>query len=60
MTEWNQLYGCYTKQIATINMCGGCAEWWNYVYHFNPAGEIKLFREDNSGLHLLDNDIVLI
>ena len=38
MTTDLKLHKCYatkTKREAVLNMCGGCAEWWNYVLKFD-------------------------
>ena len=53
MTEWKNLYGTQTKSVATLNMCGGCQDWWNYVIHFKD--DITVYRQDCDGLHQLPN-----
>ena len=52
MTTDLKLHKCYatkTKREAVLNMCGGCAEWWNYVLKFDKEG-FDLYIEDSSGL----------
>ena len=43
MTEWTKIYGCQSERVATINICGGCAEWWNYVLVFKD-NDYTLYR----------------
>ncbi len=49
-------YGIKIERIATINMCGGCAEWWNYVLKFDNNSNFDLYHEDSSGLHFIDRN----
>jgi hypothetical protein len=57
MTEWTKIYGCQSERVATINICGGCAEWWNYVLVFKDK-DYTLYREDRFGRHLLSVKLI--
>ena len=60
--EWISIYGCSTKRSATLNICGGCAEWWNYKLVFQKLDRERwgytLYREDGLGLHRLPSKLV--
>lgn len=62
MSEWNNIFGCSKQKSATINMCGGCAEWWNYKLVFEKINrkewKYKLYREDGLGLHILPSKLI--
>ena len=49
MSEWISINGCNAKKTAKINICGGCAEWWNYVLVFEDD-YYMLYVEDRTGL----------
>jgi len=55
--EYEKIYGISTERRATFNMCGGCAEWWNYVVIFTN-GKDNIYREDSTGLHLVSGDLI--
>tara|TARA_Y100001973_G_C5169122_1_gene317949 strand:- start:118 stop:405 length:288 start_codon:yes stop_codon:yes gene_type:complete len=55
--EWKGIAGCDAQKIATIMMCGGCAEWWNYVLIFKD-GDYILFVEDRFGRHKKDLKLI--
>ena len=52
MSEWIGIAGCSTEKSATINICGGCAEWWNYILVFEDDGDYRVYVEDTHGRHL--------
>jgi len=49
-----KVFGITSKKVGTLNMCGGCAEWWNYLLMFDEDGDFDLFHEDKDGIHLID------
>jgi len=59
--EYQKIYGTSTKISGKINMCGGCAEWWNYILFFNSAdsdSSYSLFIEDSLGLKRIEGYLV--
>ena len=51
MSEWIGIAGCQSERVATIKVCGGCAEWWNYYLVFKDDDDYDLFLEDKYGRH---------
>lgn len=57
--ENQRFYSVQKKATIILNMCGGCADWWDYVleFHVGADGEIEyedytLYTRDADGLHL--------
>ena len=57
MSECDKCFGSQIEKIGRLNMCGGCAEWWNYVLKFDDY-DYTLYREDRDGLREIENVIL--
>ena len=55
--EINKCYGSQIARTGSLNMAGGCAEWWNYHFKFDDY-DYTLYIEDRDGLHELDNVVL--
>jgi hypothetical protein len=58
MSDWIGLNGCNTEKVATLFICGGCADWWNYRLFFDSDGDYSLFIHDSSGCRRKDVKLV--
>lgn len=45
----NRVFGKQIRREVVLNMCGGCAEWWNYVFVFDDCRDFDLFVESATG-----------
>ena len=57
MSECDKCFGSQIEKIGRLNMCGGCADWWNYVLKFDDY-DYTLYREDRNGLREIENVIL--
>jgi len=46
--EGIKCYGILTNTEVRLNMCGGCAEWWNYILRFKNQ-DLYLYKESSKG-----------
>lgn len=51
-----KVFGITSGKVGTLNMCGGCAEWWNYILKFDEDGNFDLYHEDKDGIHHLHHN----
>tara|TARA_R100000697_G_scaffold38101_2_gene50295 strand:- start:3076 stop:3357 length:282 start_codon:yes stop_codon:yes gene_type:complete len=58
MNDWVGIGKCKTEKTAIINVCGGCADWWNYVLVFDKNKNYTLYKEDRLGRHILPSKLI--
>ena len=58
MSDWIGINGCKSEKVATLFICGGCADWWNYKLFFDNDGDYELFIQNKNGCTSKDVKLV--